>query len=433
MKYTNGRRRRRNTPACLARESSFRSLLAASTQRPVRGQSRRGAPRGRSFTAPAVAPAPAAAGPELDGVIAPLWPVTNWDETPGGRAAAIPAAAALLPPPTTEIPALPLISPPVPVFAAPSPPAPDSPMAGNGQRPSEAPAPVGAAPPQDRPPATPTATSRLPVIEAGTFRVQEGFPSAEELLRDVDAINDPSAEQRGQGARQQTVNDFLRSLRTPAAPVPSPANANRAAEESAPTGELTADPLDVIADTEELTRGAPPSALRPATDSWLAPAQARPSGLGTPSRPAPSPSPQTRRPWSDFFHFPAGTKFEVDGPLGYNGNGKVLELTADVLKFELHLPEYEIAGYQIPKADIVITLTYVQEGAGNSATIDANGQSVQDSNVSIRTGNNRRHIVPSVSIPGLNLGGMSLAQDGKDEIDLKLTIDGTERDFDLER
>jgi hypothetical protein len=274
----------------------------------------------------------------------------------------------------------------------------------------------------------------LPVIEAGTFRVQEGFPSAEELLRDVDAINNPSIEQRGKSGRQQTVDGFLNSFRAPqAAAAPLPASAKSTAAEPAAAGALTVDPLDVIADTEELTRSSAPPARSATTPLWLSPTEQLVSGLGTPSRPPSPPTPQTRRPWSDFFHFPAGTTFEVDGPWGYDGNGKVLELTADVLKFELHMPEYEILGNRIPKADVVIKLTYFQEGAGNAGTIEANGQSVQDTNLTIRTSGDRRHIVPSVAIPGLNLGGMSLAREDADEIDLKLTIDGTERDFDLER
>jgi hypothetical protein len=197
--------------------------------------------------------------------------------------------------------------------------------------------------------------------------------------------------------------------------------------------ELTADPLDVIVDTEELTRGTATPPRRPAAATWLEESEPRPSGLGTPSRPPSTPTPPARRPWSDFFHFPAGTTFEVDGPLSYNGNGKVLELTADSLKFELHMPDYEILGQKIPKADVIIAVTYVQEGPNNTATIEANGQTVQDSNLTIRTVGDRRQIVPSVSIPGVNLTQISVARDGANEIDLDLTINGQEWDFDLER
>jgi hypothetical protein len=138
-------------------------------------------------------------------------------------------------------------------------------------------------------------------------------------------------------------------------------------------------------------------------------------------------------PWSHYFHFPAGTRFRVDGPLSYNGTGRVLINAGNRLKFTMDMPAVEIFGYSVPAMALVIDVTYRQEGAGNSAVITVNGTQTTDSNLRITSSGRRRTLRPSVSVPGVQLGRIEVGYDGRDEIDLDIEIDGTMRDFDLER
>jgi hypothetical protein len=401
-------------------------LLETGAQQPAR--SIRSQARSRSHAASAPPPAtPAAPAPDTEAVLVPLVVLTTWDAPPGEtRPAAQPTRSA--PSPAT------------------SPPAASAASRQFGGR--QLPPPSSA---RQLPQAQSAARgySSGPVVEAGTFRVENGgsILSAADLDRDVRWINDPGLERREQGTHQKTVEDFLKTLRSRT----SAAEKNQ--PKSPPAPEVAhpqqPDPFDVIADTEELVRGTrlaqpagsitvpagtiPAPAPVPAVEDWPRQGE-RPAAYSSAPRPPPAaPATPATRPWSDFFHFPAGTSFVVDGPLGYDGKGKVLELTPTVLKFEMHMPDYSIFGYQIPKADIVIAATYAQEGPGNSATIESGGQVLQDTNLVIRTRGDRRHIVPSVGIPGVNISEISVARDGADEIDLDITIDGTEWDFDLER
>lgn len=141
---------------------------------------------------------------------------------------------------------------------------------------------------------------------------------------------------------------------------------------------------------------------------------------------------QTVQPWSKFFHFPKGTNFNVDGPGPYNGDGTVMENTANVLKFDMHMPAISIFGYQLPKADLIFELTYTKDGPGNHGKITVNGNQLTDKNLTINTSGNTRTIIPSITIPGHTLKYMTLKPDGTREIDLDIKIDGTEYDFDLE-
>lgn len=141
----------------------------------------------------------------------------------------------------------------------------------------------------------------------------------------------------------------------------------------------------------------------------------------------------SNRPWSDFFHFTAGTRFVVDGPASYNGSGVVNELNAATLSFTLDMPQTTIMGNTIPRAHLVIKVTYSAEGAGNSGSIDYNGASYTDNNLTIETKGDRRILKPSIVIPGIQINEISMEKENADEIDLDIKIDGSSYDFDLER
>jgi hypothetical protein len=138
------------------------------------------------------------------------------------------------------------------------------------------------------------------------------------------------------------------------------------------------------------------------------------------------------RPWTDFFHFPTGTKFTVDGPLIYDGKGSVIENSNGRLSFELHMPERDILGYKIPRADMKFDVNYTREGDGNSAEITINSSKITDPNLNIKTEGSVRKMIPSIRIQGANLDWISLKKDNAKEVDLKVKVDGKVRDFDLE-
>ena len=130
--------------------------------------------------------------------------------------------------------------------------------------------------------------------------------------------------------------------------------------------------------------------------------------------------------------------YKVNGPWGFDGKGQVLDRTDTLLKFQLDMPEYKLPWpYEgkIPKSNTILELTYLKEGAGNQAKVTVDGKEYIDSNVNIKSDNseNRRTLTPSITIPGLKLQKFSVAPDGDDEIDMDITIDGKEHDFNLER
>jgi hypothetical protein len=284
----------------------------------------------------------------------------------------------------------------------------------------------------------PEPATSAPVVEAGTFQVANGgeLPSLQELADDVRTINNPGLDQRRQSARQQTIDGFLQSLRAQAPPSRAGTGSDEPLESRTTTQATTIDPIDELSDVEELRSSTTLPVGTAAEDRARSPAHsadplAQKLAASRPPIPPLVPEPPEQRPWSDFFHFPAGTAFRVDGPLSYNGNGTVVERTEDLLKFELHMPETEIIGQQLPRTDLVISVTYAHEGAGNAATIEVNGRTIQDPNVTIQTDGDRRRIIPSVSIPGVQINEVSISRDD-DEIDLDITIDNRSWDFDLE-
>ena len=138
-------------------------------------------------------------------------------------------------------------------------------------------------------------------------------------------------------------------------------------------------------------------------------------------------------PWSRFFPFGAGTAFEADGPLKYDGRGRVHERSDTFLKFEMNMPAAKIAGHDLPKLDLVLEATYGKEGPGNRVDLTINGTKHGDANASIVSdgARNRRTIIPSIPIGDGQIQKLSFAPDGRDEIDLDVTIKGSEHDFNL--
>lgn len=139
--------------------------------------------------------------------------------------------------------------------------------------------------------------------------------------------------------------------------------------------------------------------------------------------------------WSKYFPFAADTSFTVDGPLSYDGRGRVHQRTDTLLKFEINMPAKTILGKDIPKLDMVLEAVYAKEGPGNAVKFTVNGTAHSDSNATISTNEEegRRTIVPSIQLPGVKVESVSFAPDRRDEIDLDVTIDGEEHDFDLKK
>ncbi len=69
--------------------------------------------------------------------------------------------------------------------------------------------------------------------------------------------------------------------------------------------------------------------------------------------------------WSQYFHFPTNTNFEIDGPYGYNGQGLVLENSDRILKLRMDLDKWGPA----PALHATLTIEYRQEGEGNIVVI----------------------------------------------------------------
>jgi len=143
------------------------------------------------------------------------------------------------------------------------------------------------------------------------------------------------------------------------------------------------------------------------------------------------------QPWSRYFQFPEKTRFKVDGPYGYDGEGLVMERNDTLLKFGMKMPEYTVPllGHKIPKSDMTFEISYRKEGDGNHARIIMNGQLIEDPNLKIQSDNkeNRRTIIPSVATLGHKLHKITVAPDGDNEIDLDIALDDDSWDFDLKR
>jgi hypothetical protein len=129
--------------------------------------------------------------------------------------------------------------------------------------------------------------------------------------------------------------------------------------------------------------------------------------------------------WEHYFHFPAGTDYDIDGPFGYDGTGRVLERTDEVLKIRLDLPSWGPA----PAFHGAIMVEYRREGPGNTVVLERDdGEVRRDDGATVRSlANRRERAITSHHIT------CSMRYDGKDEIDFDVFIDGKSYDFDLKR
>lgn len=137
----------------------------------------------------------------------------------------------------------------------------------------------------------------------------------------------------------------------------------------------------------------------------------------------------TNKQWSHYFHFLTGTKFYVDGPAGYNGNGRVLENSSDQLTLRIDINAWGPA----PALHAFIAVTYLQEGFGNKAEIAEDGKEPQkDDNAEIYSDERRRERRVSIKSGGKTVV-FSVRPESRDEIDFDVNFDGQSYDFDLER
>lgn len=129
--------------------------------------------------------------------------------------------------------------------------------------------------------------------------------------------------------------------------------------------------------------------------------------------------------WSHYFHFPAGQDFNIDGPWGYNGRGRVLQNDASTLVVRMDIDAWGPA----PALHATITMTYRHEGAGNTVIVHRDGaEPTQDNNATIISDDGRR-------MRRIDSGGITcrVQFDGDDEIDFDANINGEWWDFDFER
>jgi hypothetical protein len=129
--------------------------------------------------------------------------------------------------------------------------------------------------------------------------------------------------------------------------------------------------------------------------------------------------------WSHFFHFPADQEFKIDGPLGYNGRGKVLRNEGDTLEVRLDLPAWGPA----PALHADIELTYVQEGPGNRAEVRRDGaEPLADPNATIQSDEEKRE--RKISSSSLVC---AVRPDRKDKIEFEIQVLGKNWKFNFER
>jgi len=129
--------------------------------------------------------------------------------------------------------------------------------------------------------------------------------------------------------------------------------------------------------------------------------------------------------WSQYFFFPAGTSFFVDGPWGYNGRGRVDTRTDTVLQIRLDIDSWGPA----PALHASIRVGYSQEGPGNQVIIEHDdGRKTTDANATVRsTAGIRERAITSKDIT------CSIRYENDNEVDFDVIINGSAWDFDLIR
>jgi|GEM_PF-6127045 len=118
------------------------------------------------------------------------------------------------------------------------------------------------------------------------------------------------------------------------------------------------------------------------------------------------------RPWSDYFPFPAGTRLLVEYETWIRnwdiGRAQVRSRSSDELDIQLHVDK--VSTLNVPETEARVTIKYNQEGHGNRATVEVNGQRFTDPDVRIESGVKSRTISMSISILGLKVEKVVLSK-----------------------
>jgi len=125
--------------------------------------------------------------------------------------------------------------------------------------------------------------------------------------------------------------------------------------------------------------------------------------------------------WNTYFHFPTGTRFHIDGPWGYDGEGQVIENSDNRLMLRLDIDAWGPA----PALHATITADYVKDGDGNTAIVEQDGQPAdEDKNATILSDSRRRErrITSRTAT-------YSVRYESDNEVDFNLYVDGRRFDF----
>ena len=130
--------------------------------------------------------------------------------------------------------------------------------------------------------------------------------------------------------------------------------------------------------------------------------------------------------WDNYFHFPTGTRFAIDGPSLYNGKGSVIENLGNRLVVRLDLDAFGPA----PALHALVTVEYRQEGPGNLAIVEKDGAAPQRyDNVSILSDDGKRE--RKITSYGVTC---SVRYDGDNEVDCDIIPGpGQSYDFNLKK
>ena len=129
--------------------------------------------------------------------------------------------------------------------------------------------------------------------------------------------------------------------------------------------------------------------------------------------------------WSHYFHFAAGEQFEIDGPLGYDGTGRVVRNEDTTLEVRLDLPAWGPA----PALHGTILLEYSKEGPGNRVELRRDGAApLSDDNATVRSNvDKRERRMESNAIV------CSLRHERKNKIAFEIQLMGKNWKFDFKR
>jgi hypothetical protein len=132
-------------------------------------------------------------------------------------------------------------------------------------------------------------------------------------------------------------------------------------------------------------------------------------------------------PWARYFPFESGVDFDVEGPFGYDGTGRVVKRTDDVLSFKLRMPAKRILAKKIPELDVTLSVSASKEGAGNRAegklVRGAAAERFTDDDVTMESNEAKRsrELTSSIEVAGEPL---EIAVTWQDDERVKLRING---------